>query len=150
MMTPWPRKSDVHMITFQMGPFRRSLRMKLKTTGKRWNEKHCSETNSGLKDQRPTDSVRSFPPFTSGATRLLREVSRAQENLIMLGSRANTMSWFWHLLPISLPTSWPSRMPLGINIVGVTLVTKTCWQRWPRVLEPSNSKPKIKCKSSNF
>ena len=71
--------------------------------------------------------------FTSGATRLLREVSTVQENLIMLSSRANTMSWFWHLLPISLPTSWPSCMPLGINIVCVTLVTKTCWQRWPRV-----------------
>lgn len=75
---------------------------------------------------------RSFQ-FISGATRLLCEVSIVQENLVMPGSRANTMRWFWHLLPISLPTSWPSYKPLRINTVCVTLVSKTCWQRWPRV-----------------
>lgn len=32
--------------------------------------------------------------FISGATRL------QHENLVMLGNRANTLSWFWHLLPV--------------------------------------------------
>lgn len=62
--------------------------------------------------------------FISGATRLLREVSIVQENLITLGSRANTMSWFWHLLPRGLPTSWTSCRPLG------TILFVSHW--WPR------------------
>lgn len=32
MMTPWPRKRDVHMIMFQMGPFLWSCKMKLNIT----------------------------------------------------------------------------------------------------------------------
>lgn len=53
------------MITFQKGPFRRSFRVKLKTTEKVRNEKHYSETNLRFKNQRLTNFTGSSAPFTS-------------------------------------------------------------------------------------